>query len=281
MTESEPQRLRVAPETEPACRLALLDSPDDLPSEEELAALRLALTAQVGEPTRLTAERRSPLAQALQPSQSEAPSQAELRALRERRPQLADSARALRPRRRGPRRTAVTALAWLVPFAAAATAASYFLKDRPKPEPAPALSRPPATSPPIAPTVTALPAPSSAPSTTPSSSLSAAPSSSARVNAGPGSAPIEAPKASELDLMRDAKAALAVDPNQALSILNRHARLYPAGVLAQEREVLAIDALLRLGRKHEASARAARFSSNYPASAHWPHIQRSLSNAGL
>jgi len=272
MTESEPVRLRVDPETEPAVRLALLDSADELPSEEELAALRLALSPQLGEPARLKHEPGS-LARALQPLEPDAPSAAELRALRERLPQPEGSAMSRRPKRRAPRRAAVTALAWLAPFAAAAAAASYFLSDRPKPEPAPAVSERPAPSPSVVPTVTFVPAPSSAPS--------AAPSSSARVNARQGSAPIEAPKESELDLMRDAKAALPVDPNQALSILNRHAKLYPSGVLAQEREVLAIDALLRLGRKSEASARAARFSSNYPTSAHWPHIQRSLSNAGL
>lgn len=275
MTESEPLRLRIDPETEPAVRLALLDSADELPSDEELAALRLALTPQVGEPARLKHESGSALARALQPLTPDAPSEAELRALRERLPQREGSANSHRPRRRAPRRAAVTALAWLAPFAAAAAAASYFLSDRPKPDPTPAASeRPaPAPSPSVVPTVTVVPAPSSAPAATPSSS--------APVNAHPRSAPTEAPKVSELDLMRDAKAALPVDPNQALTILNRHARLYPSGVLAQEREVLAIDALLRLGRKSEASARAARFSSNYPASAHWPHIQRSLSNAGL
>jgi hypothetical protein len=273
MIESEPMRLRLDPETEPAVRLALLDSADELPSEEELAALRLALTPRVGEPTRLKQELGSPLARALPPLELDSPSVSELRALRERLPQPKPSAMSRRPKPRAPRRAAVTALAWLVPFAAAAAAAGYLLRDRPKPEPAPIVSQSPALSPPVVPTVTVAPVPSSAPPP--------APSSSARLNAHAGSATSDAPKVSELDLMRDAKAALPVDPNQALSILNRHARLYPSGVLAQEREVLAIDALLRLGRKSEASGRAARFSSNYPASAHWPHIQRLLSNAGL
>jgi hypothetical protein len=42
-------------------------------------------------------------------------------------------------------------------------------------------------------------------------------------------------------------------------------------MLAQEREVIAIDALVRLGRRGEADARARRFVGAYPGS---PDVQR-------
>ncbi|MET0792442.1 MAG: hypothetical protein ABW061_13055, partial [Polyangiaceae bacterium] len=54
----------------------------------------------------------------------------------------------------------------------------------------------------------------------------------------------------------------------ALVLAAEHAREFPAGVLTQEREVIAIDALLRLGRRSEAEARAASFHRQFPASAH-------------
>jgi len=47
-----------------------------------------------------------------------------------------------------------------------------------------------------------------------------------------------------------------------------HRRRFGDGTLAQEREVLAIDALTRLGRETNAGDRAARFHSRWPRSAH-------------
>jgi hypothetical protein len=38
--------------------------------------------------------------------------------------------------------------------------------------------------------------------------------------------------------------------------------------MAQEREVLAIDALMRLGKTNDAKARAAKFHATWPDSAH-------------
>jgi hypothetical protein len=78
----------------------------------------------------------------------------------------------------------------------------------------------------------------------------------------------EATSESESDLLGRAQAALRRDPAQALSLAGEHRRKFPNGMLVQEREVLAIDALERLGRHAEAVARADRFSKSFPGSAH-------------
>lgn len=62
--------------------------------------------------------------------------------------------------------------------------------------------------------------------------------------------------ASEARKLEDARRALAGNPARALELLSEHAREFPSGKLSAERELLAIDALSRLGRKSEARARA-------------------------
>ena len=76
----------------------------------------------------------------------------------------------------------------------------------------------------------------------------------------------------ELDLLGRARSALASDPSIALAIADAAAARFPAGALAQEREMIAIDALTRLGRTPDASARAASFVERYPTSAYRPRI---------
>jgi hypothetical protein len=92
----------------------------------------------------------------------------------------------------------------------------------------------------------------------------------------PAKAQNDAPAAlpSELSLIRAARNALSSDPGRALSLLDRHRQLYPSGQLAEEREVLAIDALRRLGRTQEADARARRFLTAHPQSAHRARLER-------
>lgn len=84
--------------------------------------------------------------------------------------------------------------------------------------------------------------------------------------------PAEA-SASEADLLGTAQAALAGDPGKALNLSEQHARTFPRGVLVQEREVIAIEALTRLGRSADALARAERFLKAYPSSAHRSKIE--------
>ena len=57
------------------------------------------------------------------------------------------------------------------------------------------------------------------------------------------------------------------DPSRALQRANEHAARYPRGVLVQEREVIAIQALRQLGRSAEAERRAAAFAKAFPGSA--------------
>jgi hypothetical protein len=77
---------------------------------------------------------------------------------------------------------------------------------------------------------------------------------------------------SEASFLRRTRAALVADPAQALRMTEEHASRYPRGVLLQERDVIAIDALVRLGRRDEARARATAFHARYPSSAHASHL---------
>jgi hypothetical protein len=72
----------------------------------------------------------------------------------------------------------------------------------------------------------------------------------------------------EAALLEKARGELVSDPAQALAATQEHARRFPHGLLTQEREVIAISALRRLGRTAQADARAARFDARYPNSAH-------------
>ena len=80
--------------------------------------------------------------------------------------------------------------------------------------------------------------------------------------------PLATRREPEVDFLRRAQAALASSPSEALKMANNHPSVYPRGVLAQEREVIAIDALARLGRRREAALRAEAFRSAFPRSAH-------------
>jgi hypothetical protein len=76
----------------------------------------------------------------------------------------------------------------------------------------------------------------------------------------------------EFSLLEQAQRALRDDPRRALDLADHDAQRYPTGTLAQEREVIAIEALAQLGRRDEARARAARFFRAFPGSAHAPRI---------
>jgi outer membrane protein assembly factor BamD (BamD/ComL family) len=77
-------------------------------------------------------------------------------------------------------------------------------------------------------------------------------------------------------LLESAQDALASSPESALSLAERHATRFPHGSLAQEREVIAIEALLRLGRGDAARVRADRFYRAFPRSAHRARIENLL-----
>lgn len=70
-------------------------------------------------------------------------------------------------------------------------------------------------------------------------------------------------------LLGDARSALrGGDPAEALKKLDAAGGRFPDGVLAQEREVLAIEALAKSGQRAAASARATAFLSAHPTSPH-------------
>lgn len=83
----------------------------------------------------------------------------------------------------------------------------------------------------------------------------------------------------EITLLTGAQHELASNPTQALAIAAQHRALYPSGTFAQEREVIAIQALVQLGRMPEARTRATRFAHDYPASTHLRRIEVMLSGA--
>lgn len=139
------------------------------------------------------------------------------------------------------------------------------------------LSASPSSPPPPAPSaiIDRPPAPPPAAATTPPESL---PSVAQPVESTPRVAVEPAPpklvekptppaQPSEAELLEQARAALKSAPGRALQRANEHAARFPRGVLVQEREVLAIQALRGLGRDAEADRRAEAFAKAFPGSA--------------
>lgn len=69
-----------------------------------------------------------------------------------------------------------------------------------------------------------------------------------------------------MELLRDARLVLRQSPSRALELTDEHARLYPQGKMTQERELLAVSALVALGRRTAALSRAASFERQFPTS---------------
>lgn len=69
-------------------------------------------------------------------------------------------------------------------------------------------------------------------------------------------------------------ALVANDPARALALCNDDANIFPHGPNAQEREVIAIDALTRLGKVDQANARAKKFEKDFPGSALIPRVHQ-------
>jgi hypothetical protein len=76
--------------------------------------------------------------------------------------------------------------------------------------------------------------------------------------------------------LREARRVLARDPAKALSLVREHERSFPHGALRPEREVIAIEALARLGRTDSARARAARFVERWPSSPYRHQVESAL-----
>jgi hypothetical protein len=85
--------------------------------------------------------------------------------------------------------------------------------------------------------------------------------------------------ADELLILDEAQHALQSDPERALAHAQRHRRLFPDGQYAQEREVIAIDALLDLQRFAPAHRRARAFLQRFPTSSYRPRVSAQLQRA--
>lgn len=84
------------------------------------------------------------------------------------------------------------------------------------------------------------------------------------------------PRPTEVAILEQARRALKSNPSRALALTRQHRNLYPQGMLAQEREVIAIEALKNLKRDQEAKARAGEFEEKHGGSAHGKKIESVL-----
>jgi hypothetical protein len=82
----------------------------------------------------------------------------------------------------------------------------------------------------------------------------------------------------DLRLLTEAQQSLGTDPTKALSLLNDHAKRFPTSKFAQERETLAVAALVTLGRTEDAQKRADAFKTTYPDSPNIRRLERILSS---
>jgi hypothetical protein len=126
---------------------------------------------------------------------------------------------------------------------------------------------------PVAPPTPELVAPRT-PSPEPRASGSATPTSRASVVADGGG---EASVFVERGLLDAARVALAAGaPGEALEAVARHARDFPQGQLTEEREAIAVRALVKAGRDGEARARGTRFLARYPRSVAAPAVRAAI-----
>ena len=80
------------------------------------------------------------------------------------------------------------------------------------------------------------------------------------------SAPFNDDLSREIQLLERARQLLPVDPNRALSTLHEHQKEFGNGTLVLERQFLEIEALVRLGQRDAARARAAALRARAPGS---------------
>jgi hypothetical protein len=96
-------------------------------------------------------------------------------------------------------------------------------------------------------------------------------------SADTGSSNRDSDLAAERAILETARTAVARGNGaSALAAVQRHIEQFPRGRLAEEREVIAIQALVSLGRLDEARQRAARFKSSFPRSMAIPAVQTAV-----
>ena len=151
------------------------------------------------------------------------------------------------------------------------------------PSAGPGRASPPA--PPAAPAALTEPAPVVAPAppvtvttpatATPDGATDATPPAAAPRAAHTRRAPAAPSSSREAELLRRAQAALAERPGEALRLTAEHQHRFARGVLGEEREVIAIAALRRLGRESAAKQREAAFERRYRGSVHQEKLRDS------
>lgn len=83
----------------------------------------------------------------------------------------------------------------------------------------------------------------------------------------------------EFRLLRAARQALDKRPEYALALTDEHVHRFAHGMLAQEREAIAIEALAALGKEASARARARTFFAAHPDSPHRSSVERALAHS--
>ena len=80
----------------------------------------------------------------------------------------------------------------------------------------------------------------------------------------------------EIQLLERARQLLKVDPVRAMATLDEHRREFGSGTLVLERQFLEVEALLRLGRRDQALARAADLRARAPGSLYERRLSKLL-----
>lgn len=143
-------------------------------------------------------------------------------------------------------------------------------------------SDPPAPEVKPAPSMPVTLAPSSAPPPETSATVEGPPpSASASVvvhapSAKPAPVPSGDSLAEELALITRARDSFGSNPTSTLSLIDDHARRFPNGQLAPEREYLRIRALRKVGRIDEAKARCRAYEKSFPSSPHASSVRAML-----
>ena len=83
----------------------------------------------------------------------------------------------------------------------------------------------------------------------------------------------------EVELLAHARRALASDPALAQRLVRDHERRFPDGLLVEEREAIAVQALAHVGALAQARSRALSFSSRFPNSAYSGSVASALEDA--
>jgi len=196
------------------------------------------------------------------------------------------------------------AVVLLVAVATSGTAVGLFWSARPTAttvssgQASPARPTAPRSPPPVsAPLPAATPGVTLTPEPTPAQPLAAplapAPAARAAVPTAPRDTPVRpvaralAPAAGaparpagqldEIQLLSRARRALANDPGLALALADQHRRRFASGSMDQEREVIAVHALVSLGRLADARGRAQLFAREHPGSVYVGRMREILS----